>query len=68
MLHQIKSKIHRYSMKECGAVTIEWVVLTAAIVGIAIAATIPVFSGTESVAETASSSMQTAMTEAGATN
>ena len=68
MFPGIKFKLRRFSTKECGAVTIEWVVLTTAMAGIAAVATVPVFTGTENVAETANSSMQSAMSEAGENN
>lgn len=61
-------KYWKFSEDESGAVTVDWVVLTGAIVGLAFAATIPVFSSTEAASNTASLSLQDAMASAGEVN
>lgn len=49
------SKLRRFMRDEAGAVTVDWVVLTAAIVGIGMVVLYPIARGTESMTgETAS--------------
>ena len=62
------SRLRRFLSRENGAVTVDWVVLTAAVIGIAFAVTVPVFSATESASFTVSQSLATAMTDAAETN
>ena len=68
MTETLKAIVRRFLTRENGAVTVEWVVLTAAVVGIAFAATIPVFSSTESASFTVNQSLSSAISTAGGTN
>lgn len=61
-------KYRQFAEDESGAVTVDWVVLTGAVVGLAFAATIPVFSSTEAASNAASLSLQDAMVSAGEVN
>lgn len=51
-------KIARFLREDAGAVTVDWVVLTAAVVGLAWVALRPIFSGTTDVASGTSSYVQ----------
>lgn len=54
------AKIKNFAADESGAVTVDWVVLTAAIVGLGIAVIASVRSGTQHVAQGIESSLETA--------
>ncbi len=45
------SKVYAFLKSEAGAITVDWVVLTAAIVGLALVVAIPIFSATEGEAD-----------------
>lgn len=45
------SKVLAFLKSEAGAVTVDWVVLTAAIVGLVLIVAIPIFSATEGEAD-----------------
>lgn len=49
MKSRILHSLRAFWKSDCGAVTVEWVVLTAAIVGMAILVLLPVATGTESM-------------------
>lgn len=49
------NRLHRFLTDETGAVTVDWVVLTAAIVGLGMVVLAPIFSGTTNVASNVSS-------------
>jgi Flp pilus assembly pilin Flp len=53
------AKIKTFAADESGAVTVDWVVLTAAIVGLGIAVIASVRGGTESVANAIGTSLST---------
>ena len=55
-LRQVRQKFH---VDESGAVTVEWIVLTAATVGLALAGTYPVFQGSNNVSDTLSDHLTT---------
>jgi Flp pilus assembly pilin Flp len=46
-INTMTSKVQAFLKSEDGAVTVDWVVLTAAIVGLALIVAIPIFSATE---------------------
>ena len=51
-MKQISYKISKFAYDEDGAVTVDWVVLTAAIVGLAVAGYMSVLSGVTTLATT----------------
>lgn len=53
-------RVLRFLREEDGAVTVDWVVLTAAVIGIAMVALNPIFTGTNSIASKVSQSVSTA--------
>ena len=55
--------IENFRNDESGAVTVDWVVLTAAIVGLGIAVVASVRSGTETMAENIETQLETAVPE-----
>ncbi|MDX1780483.1 MAG: pilus assembly protein [Thalassovita sp.] len=68
MIATITNRLRQFLADEDGAITVDWVVLTAAVVGLAFAATIPVFTGTKSVSNSLNDSLQIAMEDAGETD
>ncbi len=60
--------IKNFRKDEDGAVTVDWVVLTAAVVGLGIAAVTTVRSGIDTAATTLTTDLGTSMTEAAALN
>lgn len=47
----MNSLTHRFIQSEDGAVTVDWVILTAGVVGLALAATMTVIDGTEDLSD-----------------
>ena len=68
MTETTTTRLSQFLVDEDGAITVDWVVLTAAVVGLAFAATVPVFTGTKSVSNSLNDSLQVAMEEAGDAN
>ena len=54
----IKNAISRFHRSEAGAVTVDWVVLTSAIVGLGIAVMLVISSGTTEFAETINNDLE----------
>ena len=51
------TQLYRFLKSESGAVTVDWVVLTAAVVGLALVALLPIFTGTTDISKIVSSSV-----------
>ncbi|MDX1780485.1 MAG: pilus assembly protein [Thalassovita sp.] len=60
--------IKNFRKDEDGAVTVDWVVLTAAVVGLGIAAVTTVSNGIDSAASTLTNDLDSSMTSAAAVN
>ena len=58
-------RIRKYAQEEDGAVTVDWVVLTAAVVGLAGAATLSIHGGTESVGTSVGTSLTNVTVDSG---
>ncbi len=66
-----KASIRKYRLfpeDESGAVTVDWVVLTAAVAGLSLVVLIPVLSTIESASNTANVTLQSASSQASETN
>jgi Flp pilus assembly pilin Flp len=51
MTKSLRRTVRRFLAREDGAVTVDWVVLTAAVIGMGMLMLIPVATGTESLSE-----------------
>jgi hypothetical protein len=56
--HKMQNKLIRFFVQQDGAVTVDWVVLTAAIVGLGFAVLVPIGSGTQSASAGVASYIQ----------
>lgn len=53
------NSLRKFLSDDAGAVTVDWVVLTAAIVGLAFVALTPIFTGTKSISSAVSTKVTT---------